>query len=154
MYAEFHRQYPNVCDIPNSSEDSILKKRPSSLVLQGVAGQGVQLTITSPKGGGGLGCAHLQISNLQLNVQTTLPKTPDKDESSPSGKDATREAVSACWKQDSLPHSFSRREAVYIGVWTLAVTVLRFTCTETYTCLCYSIPQYTQLQVYRIDNLV
>ena len=61
-YSEFHRQYPNVCELPNSFEDSILKKRPSSLVLQ--------------------------ISNMQLNVQTSLPKTPEEEESSPSAKDA------------------------------------------------------------------
>lgn len=58
-YVEFHRLFANRCVVPNSPEDSLLKKRPSSLVLQ--------------------------LTNLQLSVASGTPSSPD--DSSPNSKD-------------------------------------------------------------------
>lgn len=70
-YDGFHSRFPDLCDVPTSAEDSFLKKRPSSLLLQ--------------------------ISTMSLSVKEeeesdaddSNPSSPEEEELSPSHRDAT-----------------------------------------------------------------
>ena len=70
-YDGFHGRFPHLCDVPSSAEDSLLKRRPSSLLLQ--------------------------ISNMSLSMkedesdaeESNPPSSPEEDELSPSHRDAT-----------------------------------------------------------------
>lgn len=69
-YDGFHSRFPHLCDVPSSAEDSLLKRRPSSLLLQ--------------------------ISNMSLSMKedesdaedSNPPSSPEEDELSPSHRDA------------------------------------------------------------------
>ena len=61
-FVEFRRNFAKACVVADSTEHCLLKKRPSSLLLQ--------------------------LSNLQLKVQDTAePSSPEEDDSSPAEKD-------------------------------------------------------------------
>lgn len=70
-YDGFLTRFPDLCDVPDSAEDSLLKRRPSSLLLQ--------------------------ISTMSLSVKDdsssesddSNPSSPEEQELSPSQKDAT-----------------------------------------------------------------
>ena len=80
-YDGFHSRFPHLCDVPSSAEDSLLKKRPSSLLLQ--------------------------ISSMSLSVKEedsssesddSDPSSAEDEELSPSHRDATPYQI--------LPHLF------------------------------------------------
>ena len=71
-YDGFRSRFPDLCDVPDSSEDSLLKRRPSSLLLQ--------------------------ISTMALSVKEehsgsessdSNPSSPEEEELSPSQRDST-----------------------------------------------------------------
>lgn len=67
-YDGFNGRFPDLCDVPNSAEDSLLKKRPSSLLLQ-------------------ISTMSLSVKEEVSDMEDSNPSSPE-EELSPSHRDA------------------------------------------------------------------
>lgn len=69
-YDGFHSRFPDLCDVPSSDDDSLLKRRPSSLLLQ----------ITNMS---------LGVKEEESDPEDSNPSSPEEEELSPSQRDST-----------------------------------------------------------------